>query len=164
MTLTEQCNLRCEYCPYTRNKTGTRAHNDASMTQETALDAIEFFMARNGEKKVPVVSFYGGEPLLRFDLIREIVARLRSLQGDREVQFHLDTNGVLIDDAVAAYLAEEKSCSDQPGRPQHIHDRYRRTRGGQDSFDQVIAGLERLLGQDPGFPGGSLQRRDGASL
>ena len=153
LTVSEQCNLRCQYCPYTLGRPGCRLHNDAHMSRETALKATDFFLARSGEVENPSISFYGGEPLLNLAVIKAVVARVRDRAPDREIRFHLDTNGVLIDEQVAAYLNREKFFVQiSLDGPREIHDRYRRTRSGEGSFDSIIRGIGHLLDDDPESP------------
>ncbi len=150
LTITEQCNLRCRYCPYTTGRAGSRVHNEAVMSGQILREAIDFFMARNAKKQRPAVSFYGGEPLLAFDLVKEGIAHIRRLQGERDVLINIDTNGTLIDDDVARYLIDQRvHVQISLDGPQELHDRYRLFRDGTGTHEAVVAGLRRLLRLDP---------------
>lgn len=149
LNVTEQCNLRCEYCPYTNGRNDCHTHNKSHMSQETAFAAIDYFLKHNQNAEAPAVSFYGGEPLLRFDLIKQVVARIRERQGDKNIKIYIDTNGVLIVDEVADYLNSEKiSLQISLDGPRHIHDRYRVSKKGKGSYDRVIAGVRKFLSSD----------------
>ena len=124
LNVTEQCNLRCQYCPYTKGRVGYHSHNNAYMSVETAIAATSFFLDHSRGCSTPAVSFYGGEPLLCFDLIRKVVTLIRERQENREFLIYLDTNGVLIDDEIAAYVNREKiNLQVSLDGPKHIHDR-----------------------------------------
>ncbi|MCP4571373.1 MAG: radical SAM protein [bacterium] len=149
LSVTEQCNLRCRYCPYTTDLSGDRPHRDLHMSLETVRAALGL-LDRPGPDDTPAtVSFYGGEPLLRFDLIRQAVAEIRAL-GDPQPRLVIDTNGVLIDDAVADFVVVEGiELQISLDGPPDIHDRYRVDAAGRASHAAVVAGVERILARDP---------------
>lgn len=149
LSITDQCNLRCRYCPYTAEAPGHRPHGASTMDRATAFKAIDYYLARSSKSKQQVISLYGGEPLLAMDLIKACVAHVRASSGNSDVRFIIDTNAVLIDDDVADYLVKERiGLQISLDGPQEIHDRYRVTAGGSPSHDMVVAGIERLLDRD----------------
>lgn len=150
MTVSEQCNLRCEYCPHTAGAEHCRPHRDVFMSEETALAAVDFFLARSGDVEEPVISFYGGEPLLGFDVVKAVAKTVRSAPDGDRVRFIIDTNGTLVDEDVAAFLNDNHVYVQfSLDGPQQIHDRYRKLRNGAGSYEGVIAGIERMLAHDP---------------
>ena len=152
MTISEQCNQRCEYCPYTRGRSGSRRHRDVYMSVETALAAVDFFMSHCAAVEKPAISFYGGEPLLNFKVIQAATARIRGHSGGERFQLLINTNGVAIDERIARFLVEERfNVQLSLDGPAHIHDRYRKTTAGGGSHARVVVGLERLLAVDPEF-------------
>ena len=90
LNVTDRCNLRCKYCVFSGAYCGQRVHGSATMSLDTAMRGIDQFLARTGktlqdpEKKLSI-GFYGGEPLLAFDLIREILDRVHGA-GYSEVE------------------------------------------------------------------------------
>lgn len=149
LTLTEQCNLRCRYCLHGAGLDWVRDHGTDSMSLETATRAVEYFLDRCDLARPPVISFYGGEPLLEAGLIEKIVAVARGHERGPEVQFAIDTNGVLLDDlAVDLVLREEMFLQLSLDGPRDIHDRNRRVAGNGGTFDQIIEGIDRLLERD----------------
>ncbi|MDD8014648.1 MAG: radical SAM protein [Acidobacteriota bacterium] len=96
-TVTEDCNFRCAYC-YQRK---TRRRLDAAL----AARAVEAFFPRL--EPVCFVHFYGGEPLLAYDVIRDAVMRLRGLnaRAKKEIHFTISTNAGLLTDAIMEFLA-----------------------------------------------------------
>ncbi len=61
LTVTDRCNLRCKYCLHGAGLDWVRSHGQESMSTETALSALKYFLARSDEEKTPFVSFYGGD-------------------------------------------------------------------------------------------------------
>jgi uncharacterized protein len=90
--------------------------------------------------------FFGGEPLLKFDLIRKVVAYIREQDHKNVASLHVTTNGTLITSDVLAYLKEEEIglCISIDG-PRDIHDRARRYRNGRSSFATVVDNLAKSL-------------------
>ncbi len=143
--LTDHCNLRCGYCPLTRMPAAGRR----DMSVATALRAAAWFTERCGGSGPANISFYGGEPLLRLDLIGEVVAAVRRHQGGRTIDFTVDTNATLIDDRTARFLATEGiRLQVSLDGPPHIHDRHRRGGHGAPTHARIEAGLRRLLRVD----------------
>lgn len=139
--LTLGCNLRCAYC-----YAGTKV--DRSMSPETARAAVDFLVARTRlHGGVLRLTFFGGEPLIRFDLLRLIVERART---GADVRFHAITNGTLLTEERLSFLVShgvEVTVSIDGTR--EMHDAERRTVGGRGSFDLAMAGARRLLKADP---------------
>ena len=74
LQLTQNCNFRCAYCHYTQNDGGQRTHSDKRMSIEVAKAAILFLRDHSQDTPSVYIGFYGGEPLLEFPLLKEIVA------------------------------------------------------------------------------------------
>lgn len=132
LSISDQCNLRCRYCLHVNDLAWVRPHRDASMSPETARAAVGDYLRRSRNAKIPSISFYGGEPLLNLDLIRELVALVR-YEGTRDdYRIIIDTNGTLLDDETVSFVVDEdlglQISLDGPAR---IHDRHRRYRGGR---------------------------------
>ena len=77
LQVTQQCNLRCEYCAYSGIYEGNRTHSSNRMSFETAKKAIDFFLEHSTENSNVSIGFYGGEPLLEFDLIKRCVSYIK---------------------------------------------------------------------------------------
>lgn len=137
LILTDQCNLRCSYC-FEKDK------NPHNMSDETALAAVDFLMEESGPTKTVTILFFGGEPLLRFDLMRRVHAYATSEAGKRDKTIHWDmtTNGTLMTEEKAAWLAKARVnylLSLDGGKEDH--DRYRKFANGRGSFEAVAAKL-----------------------
>jgi len=152
LTVTERCNLRCAYCMFGADLDRVRPHGHADMDPELGKRAIRFFLDRADPDREPVVSFYGGEPLLVPELLQELVAEIRSHRRGPETTISIDTNGVRLTGEVIEFLVREKAylqiSLDGPGA---VHDRHRTEAGGRGSFRRIMRGLDRLLDRDASF-------------
>jgi uncharacterized protein len=150
MTVSEQCNLRCRYCLHSSSRSWIRPHRDRAMNLNTALAAYRYFARHSIDCEEPAVSFYGGEPLLQFELIQAVVKEARSDARGRRMRFVIDTNGTLLDDRIVEFLVQEKiHLQISLDGPAELHDRHRVTRQGRGSHARIMEGLARLLTRDP---------------
>jgi len=146
LCLSEVCNLRCGYCP----QASAAIHGSTVMTRETALKALHWFAARCADAPVRNVSFYGGEPLLQFDLVAAVVRETAAHPDWPAIEFTLDTNATLITDDIARFIIDhELRLQVSLDGPPEVHDRHRRLVDGQPTHAAVMAGLRRLLAMDP---------------
>ena len=76
LQVTQQCNLRCQYCPYSGSYYN-RKHSSASMNIEIAKKAVDFYIRHSFDRHELNIGFYGGEPLIQYDLIEEVVDYVR---------------------------------------------------------------------------------------
>ncbi len=154
LCLTEQCNLRCSYCYYKE----TQACRHAVMDNATLEQAIRTGLERtiSFKQKHLIVSFFGGEPLLRKDAIMGGVGFAKALVAeameqnrigtDFRLSFVINTNGTLFDDAFLDFCEREKFTIflslDGPG---YHHDIARRTTDGRGSFKDIERNIPRLI-------------------
>ncbi|MGN5996217.1 radical SAM protein [Enterococcus faecalis] len=145
LELTEKCNLRCSYCIYGEMNCTFRGFGTKSMTFETAKNAIDYAKKHAGENFS--LTFYGGEPLIEFDLIKKCVDYAKKQLSDRNLIFSITTNLVLMTEEVAEYIAGNENfyvvCS--MDGPEDIHDEYRVFQNGKGSFRHVFNGLRRIV-------------------
>ena len=139
------CNLNCEYCFASQGK----YHGDrALMSFEVAKQAIDFLIEHSGSRKNLEVDFFGGEPLMNFDVVKEIVAYCRSIEKEKgkNFRFTLTTNGVLLDDEVIDFA--NKECHNVvlslDGRKE-VHDRLRKTVNGNGSYDIIVPKFQHFV-------------------
>lgn len=152
LQVTQQCNLRCEYCIYSGIYDRNRMHANQRMSLETAKKAIDFFIDRNSELMSPVIGFYGGEPLLEFDLIRQCVEYARSKVEGKKIRFNMTTNGTLLSDSVVDYLVENDfilGVSLDGSKKEH--DVNRKFVNGEGSFDVIISNIEKIQKRYPEY-------------
>src|SRR5436305_5040226 len=160
LELTADCNLRCKYCVYSESYPNNRSYTAARMSAETARQAIDAFMRgheivhhRNPSSR-PIVGFYGGEPLLAFDVMREAVEHFegRYRAAYPGALLSVTTNGMLLDDAVQDFLVQHGfSTIVSLDGPKEVHDRNRLTVGARGSFDQVERNLDRFRERHPDY-------------
>lgn len=155
---TQACNLRCRYCCYGEDYPATRQHGTVTMSQETAKRAIDFYMenfiktcyttpARN-----PMITFYGGEPLLNLPLVEKTVNYIKSEYPGFRPEFNLTTNGTLLTDETADFLVQDDfSIVVSLDGNKTNHDRNRVTADGQGTFDAITHNLARLKQRHPGY-------------
>ena len=151
LAVSDQCNLRCGYCPHSNELDWVRSHRDVRMSAETARTAVRDFLHLSRHAKTPSISFYGGEPMLDLDLIREVVALVRREASRDDYRLVIDTNGTRLDSKSVDFIAEERlHLQVSLDGPPHVHDRHRRTRRGEPTHAAIMAGLARLYAADPG--------------
>ncbi len=141
LILTEACNLGCTYC----FEYGANAKK--KMTDSTAKKAVDFLLESSRQSRWVGIALMGGEPMLQFDLIKEIAdyARLKARESGKEVEFDMQTNGVLISRQHAEYFRDIRLryCLSLDGA-QQTNDQYRRSLGGDGTFQVVAAKLKML--------------------
>lgn len=105
LQVTQNCNLRCKYCVYSGSYVN-RQHNNKRMSLDTAKDVIDFFWSHTSKSDNLSFGFYGGEPLLEFDLIKEIVAYINKKFAGKKHTFTITTNATLLGEEQIRFLAE----------------------------------------------------------
>jgi uncharacterized protein len=149
LSVTERCNFRCLYCPYTVDAMH-RSHSDRDMSWDVAKRAIDEFVQHSREipkdKMKPTIGFYGGEPLLNFPLIQQCVNYVRLKYRDYDCSFRLTTNGYLLKGGIAEFIAVNNiGITFSLDGPEHIHDLNRRTAAGEGTWKTVTDNLESFL-------------------
>lgn len=152
LQVTQQCNLRCEYCAYSGIYENNRTHSSKRMSFETAKAAIDLFLSHNNSLSEVVIGFYGGEPLLEFKLIKECVNYAKQKVEGKRLRFNMTTNGTLLSDDVVDFLAEnEFLLSVSLDGSKEEHDINRKFLDGRGSFDVVVENVKRLCNRYPDF-------------
>ncbi len=139
------CNLNCAYCFASQGK----YHGErALMSYEVGCRALDFLVENSGTRRNLEVDFFGGEPLMNFDVVRRLVAYARSIekQAGKNFRFTLTTNGMLIDDEVIDFANREMSnvVLSLDGR-REVHDRYRVDYAGNGSWERIVPKFQRLV-------------------
>lgn len=136
--IAHDCNLSCRYCFAGEGE----YHGDRSMmSAEVGKKAIDFLIARSGNRRNLEVDFFGGEPLMNFDVVKEIVEYGRSLEKEhnKNFRFTMTTNGILLNDEIIAYLNEHMHnvVLSIDGRKE-INDMMRPSSNGKGSYDIIV--------------------------
>ncbi len=139
------CNLTCDYCFASQGKyRGDRA----LMPFEVGKQAIDFLIAHSPGRTNLEVDFFGGEPLMNWDVVKRIVAYARSRQAEcgKNFRFTLTTNGMLVDDEVISFSNREMSnvVLSLDGRKE-VHDRLRRDFAGHGSYDRIVPKFQKFV-------------------
>ena len=144
--LTDACTLRCRYCY--QDQTGRKTEDKKFMTAATACKSVDFILNHCGFLEEIQLVFFGGEPLLNFDLIKAVTsyARQRATEKGKSVSFAITTNGTLLTDRVIAFLHEnEIGITISMDGVESIHDRYRRFPDGSPSYARILPKVQKLL-------------------
>ena len=139
------CNLTCSYCFASANL----YHGaDALMSFDVGKQALDFLVANSGTRKNLEVDFFGGEPLLNWNVVKELVAYGRSIEEkyEKNFRFTLTTNGLLLNDEVIDYVNREMETVvlSLDGRAK-IHDHFRKTKDSTGSYDIVLPKFQELV-------------------
>ena len=139
------CNLNCSYCFASQGK--YQGHR-ALMTYEVGKQAFDFLIANSGTRKNLEVDFFGGEPLMNWDVVKRLVEYARSVekQYNKNFRFTLTTNGVLIDDEVIEFCNREMSnvVLSLDGRKE-INDHFRVDHEGRGSYDMIVPKFKKFV-------------------
>ncbi len=139
------CNLNCSYCFASQGK----YHGDrALMSFEVGKQALDFLLENSGTRHNLEVDFFGGEPLMNFDVVKQLVAYARSREAEcgKHFRFTLTTNGMLIDDDVIDFANREMSnvVLSLDGRKE-VHDRFRVDYAGNGSWERIVPKFQKLV-------------------
>lgn len=143
--IAHSCNLNCSYCFASQGK----YHGErALMSYEVGKQALDFLVAHSGTRRNLEVDFFGGEPLINFDVVKRLVAYARSIEKEhnKNFRFTLTTNGMLIDDDVIEFANKEMSnvVLSLDGRKE-VHDRFRVDYAGNGSYDKIVPLFQKLV-------------------
>ena len=139
-----ECNLACRYC-----FAGEGEYNGdrALMSFEVGKKALDFLIQNSGNRVNLEVDFFGGEPLLNWEVVKQLVeyGRSQEKEHNKKFRFTLTTNGVLINDEVIEFCNREMGnvVLSLDGR-QEVHDHMRPFRNGKGSYDHIIGKLKKF--------------------
>ena len=139
------CNLNCSYCFASQGK----YHGErALMSYEVGKRALDFLIENSGTRRNMEVDFFGGEPLMNFDVVKQLVAYARSIEKEKNKNFRftLTTNGMLLDDEVIEFSNREMSnvVLSLDGRKE-VHDRYRVDYAGNGSWEKIVPKFQKFV-------------------
>ena len=144
LNIAHDCNLRCEYCFAGK---GDYCQGRMLMTEEVGKAAIDYLLHYSQGRHNLEVDFFGGEPLMNWDVVKQLVAYGRSLEepNNKKFRFTLTTNGVLVDDEVIEFANKEMNnvVMSIDGRKE-VHDRLRKNYAGQGSYDTIVPKFQKF--------------------
>lgn len=142
--IAHDCNMACKYCFAGK---GEYSGDRALMTFEVGKAALDFLIAHSGHRRNLEVDFFGGEPLLAFDVVKQLVAYAREQEKihNKNFRFTLTTNGVLLDDEVMEFANKEcyNVVLSLDGRKE-TNDRLRLTRNGKGTYDLILPKFQKM--------------------
>lgn len=152
LQVTQKCNLRCEYCVYS-GKFSNRSHGTAVMNFETAMKGIDFFIEHSRATNHIYIGFYGGEPLLEFEMVKQCVDYALQRSEGKEIKFNLTTNATLLTGEIIEFFENyDFDVVISLDGPREIHDKNRRfPNKAHGSFDIVMANLRSVKQKFPDF-------------
>lgn len=149
LIVTDNCNLRCEYCVYSEKYPKEIGYSKKNMDFKTAKLAIDQFFKihkerkKRGLRKEAHISFYGGEPLLNFELIRKSIEYVKKI--DPSTIFYITTNGTIMNDEIAEFLATNNiMLTFSLDGYKDNHDRNRVYINHKESFDIILKNIKKL--------------------
>ncbi len=145
--IAHDCNLACQYC---FAEEGEYHGKRALMSFEVGAKALDFVVANSGNRRNLEVDFFGGEPLMNFDVVRKLVAYGHELEKshDKHFRFTLTTNGVLLNQEIMDFCNQEMDnvVLSLDGR-KSVHDRMRPFRRGKGSYDLIVPKFQEFVKQ-----------------
>lgn len=144
---TEECNLRCKYCVYSECYADKKTYSSKVMKKETAFKAIDLFKqiheekVMRGYKNQPKINFYGGEPLLNFNVIKDVIQYVNDI-GFENVEYLITTNGTVMNDEIIDFLAKNNFLvSFSLDGDKFNHNRNRVSINGLNTHDRIIKNI-----------------------
>ncbi|MBQ8435276.1 MAG: thioether cross-link-forming SCIFF peptide maturase [Oscillospiraceae bacterium] len=145
LNVAHDCNLRCEYC---FASTGDFGKGRKLMTFETGKKAIDFLLDKSEDRQVLELDFFGGEPLMNFDVVKQIVeyARSREAEYNKKFRFTITTNGLLLNDEITEYINKEMSnvVLSIDGR-KSVNDKVRKRVDGSGCYDTILPKFKKVV-------------------
>jgi len=145
LNMAHDCNLKCEYCFASQ---GHFKGQRSLMSYEVGQKAFDYLVKNSGNRVNLEVDFFGGEPLMNFEVIKKLVDYARSLEKDnnKRFRFTVTTNGVLLDDEIIDYINEnmDNVVLSIDGR-KSVNDKMRKTLNDKGSYDVIVNNFKKLI-------------------
>lgn len=152
------CNFRCRYCCYGEHYQNTRNHGKELMSFDTAKEAVDFYLSHFGMSgrgniwRNPIVAFYGGEPLLNYEVIRRVVEYIEANYADQNVEYTITTNGYLLsEDKMDFFVKHGFSLIVSFDGNRENHDRNRVDLNGKGTYEQVYRAVSTFRKRYPNY-------------
>ncbi|MEQ1947684.1 MAG: quinohemoprotein amine dehydrogenase maturation protein [Bryobacteraceae bacterium] len=149
MNLTNQCNLSCQYCyEFGADKVATPDGKPKFMEMDTAKASVDFLMEQSAGRRTVHITFFGGETLMNFPLLREVVgyANQRAAEFGKSIDYSLTTNATLITPQIIEFLSENRiGVTVSMDGPKELHDKLRVFSNGMGSYDMIAPRVKALI-------------------
>ncbi|KZR62105.1 radical SAM protein [Prochlorococcus sp. MIT 1303] len=143
----QECNMSCTYCYGVEGRYGS----GGKMDEKTAYSTVDWLIKQSNENKELQINFFGGEPLLAFDLVEKTInyAETKAKQNNKKISFGLNTNGTLLNQKIIDFLKQHNtSISVSFDGEKAIQDKVRPLKNGKSSYDKIVPNLKLLLSSD----------------
>ena len=146
LQVTKQCNFKCRYCAFAGDTNLERNHSNQQMSWTTAKKAIDFLFQNSKLSRKITIGFYGGEPLLNYDIIKKVVIYADRLFEGRNITYVMTTNlSILTEDMIDVFNTHDFRIAVSLDGPEKLHDKNRRFLGnGKGTYKVVINNLMKL--------------------
>lgn len=144
LEITQECTLRCQYCVYSGNYKNTRTHGNAYMNMEMIRRCIDYYAEHSRKLDTAQISFYGGEALIRFDLIKTAVEYANQVFNGKSLTFRISSNGTTLTAPVLKWLEENDNITVTVTINGMVHDKYRKFPSGEGSLWVIDAILSQI--------------------
>ena len=149
--IAHDCNMRCQYCFADQ---GAFYGKPSLMSEDTGKKAIDFLLNNSGNRKNLEVDFFGGEPLMNFEVVKKLVAYGKEKEKilEKNIRFTITTNGLLLDDEKGDFINKEMDnvILSIDGRPS-INDKMRKTVNGKGTYDLIKENYLKFIGKREGL-------------
>ena len=145
LLVAQDCNLRCAYC---FADTGEYHGERALMDLDTAKASIDFLISHSGNRRNLEVDFFGGEPLMNFEVVKKIVeyGREQEKLHNKNIRFTLTTNAYHVTDEMAEFINKEmKNVVISIDGRKEVHDKMRKNVAGEGSYDKVLENAHKIV-------------------
>lgn len=152
LQVTQVCNLNCSYCPFAQGNYYSRKHSQKQMSLETAKKTIDFLVDNSSNSNTLAVGFYGGEPLVNFELVKSVVEYISLRYPHKRFSYFMTTNATLLDEEKISFLSKHDfSITISLDGPREIHDRNRQSFSHESSFDKIMKAIKIIKEKFPEF-------------
>ena len=152
LQITQNCNLRCDYCIYSGGYKN-RKHSQKVMEFSIAQKAIDYLVSHSRDSKELIVGFYGGEPLLCLDMVKRCIHYANEQAEGRKVKYSLTTNATLLSEEIISYFsANNVTTTISLDGPKQIHDKYRKfARSSEGSYEALMKNVLMIKNKYPDY-------------
>ena len=149
LEVTQECTLRCEYCIYSGNYEGSRTHSNLYMTKKILKQALDFYKAHSTGRNEAHITLYGGEALIRFDIVQYAVAYAKQLFRDKDLSIRISSNGTTLNDSVIDWLLDNPEVAVNVTVNGNSHDMYRKFPDGIGSLNVIMHNIKKIREKHP---------------
>ncbi len=153
LQITQKCNFKCRYCTFAGDGSFERTHQEKNMDFNTAKKSVDFLLNHSIDSQEIQISFYGGEPLLNYDIVKEVIIYSQKQCKRKKCYYAITTNASLLNDEMVDFFATNDVQLDiSIDGPQEIQDQFRRfSSNGKGTYRYVLNNILRVRSRYPGY-------------